>query len=158
MEFSVSATSRKPRGEEIDGKDYHFFSAEQFREHISKGDFLEWEEVYTDNYYGTLKSEVERVWAKGGVVVFDVDVVGGVNVKKIFGDKALSLFIMPPSVDVLRSRLEGRATDTPEAIERRLAKAEQEMEYKDQFDKIIINDKLEEAYAEALEVVSEFIG
>lgn len=158
LEFSISATSRKPRGEEVDGKDYYFFSAEEFRERIAKDELLEWEEVYAGSYYGTLKSELERIWAKGGVVVFDLDVVGGVNVKRIFGDSALSLFIMPPSVEELRSRLVGRATDTPEAIERRLAKAEQEMEYRDKFDKIVINDNLEVALEEATKLVSEFIG
>ena len=127
LEFSVSATSRAPRGDERNGREYYFLSAEEFASRVASGDFIEWEEVYSGSCYGTLKSELDRIWAEGHVVVFDIDVQGGLNIKKLFGEQALSVFIMPPSVDELRRRLEGRGTDTPEAIERRVAKAESEM-------------------------------
>lgn len=158
LKFSISATSRAPRGKEVNGVDYHFFSVEEFKKHIEEDHFLEWEEVYADNFYGTLRSEVERIWSEGGVVVFDVDVVGGVNIKKIFGEQALSLFIMAPSLDELRSRLERRGTDSPEAIERRLAKAAQETEYSKQFDAVVINDNLSMALAEAERIVKKFLA
>ncbi len=158
LEFSISATSRLPRGAEENGKDYFFFSAEEFRAAIAEDKFLEWEEVYADNYYGTLRSELSRIWSKGGVVIFDVDVVGGVNIKKIFGDNALSIFVMPPSIQELRSRLEGRATDTPEAIERRLAKAQEELTYSDKFDRVIVNDDLSIACAQAQETIANFLA
>ncbi len=157
LEFSVSATSRAPRGEERNGREYYFLSAEEFASRVASGDFIEWEEVYSGSCYGTLKSELDRIWAEGHVVVFDIDVQGGLNIKKLFGEQALSVFIMPPSVDELRRRLEGRGTDTPEAIERRVAKAESEMAQADRYDKIIVNDSLDTALAEAEDTVRKFI-
>lgn len=158
FEFSISATSRKPRGEEQHGKDYFFLSAEEFRQRAQNNEFVEWEEVYTDSYYGTLKSELERIWAKGNIVVFDVDVKGGINLKKMFPNNSLSLFIMPPSVSELRSRLEGRGTDTAEAIERRVAKAEQEIEFSSQFDFVLVNDDLEKAKSQAVDAIAAFLN
>lgn len=157
LEFSVSATSRAPRGREQDGREYYFFTAGRFREMIEEGKFVEYEEVYPGSFYGTLKSEVERIWQKGHVIIFDVDVKGGVNLKRIFGDKALSVFISAPSVEVLRDRLEKRATDSPEAIAGRVAKAAEEMTYAGQFDYVLVNDNLEKAYAEADRVIGGFI-
>lgn len=157
LEFSISATSRAPRGEERDGVDYYFMDRAEFMTRVEEGEFLEWEEVYAGTCYGTLRAEIDRIWDRGHVVVFDVDVVGGLNIKKLFGDQALSIFIMPPSVEVLRARLEGRGTDAPEAIERRLAKAEQEIAYAERFDRVIINDDLEMAYEEATRVVGDFL-
>lgn len=157
LEFSVSATSRAPRGREQDGREYYFFTADRFREMIEEGKFVEYEEVYPGSFYGTLKSEVERIWQKGHVIIFDVDVKGGVNLKRIFGDKALSVFISAPSVEVLRDRLEKRATDSPEAIAGRVAKAAEEMTYAGQFDYVLVNDDLEKAYAEADRVIGGFI-
>lgn len=158
LEFSISATSRTPRGEEKDGVDYYFMDAAEFMARVEEGEFVEWEEVYKGTCYGTLRAEIDRIWDRGHVVVFDVDVVGALNIKKLFGDQALSVFIMPPSVEALRARLEGRGTDTPEAIERRLAKAEQEIEYAPKFDRVIINDNLETAYEEAVRVVGAFLA
>lgn len=158
LEFSISATSRAPRGEEKDGADYYFMDAAEFMARVEEGEFVEWEEVYKGTCYGTLRAEIDRIWDRGHVVVFDVDVVGALNIKKLFGDQALSIFIMPPSVEALRTRLEGRGTDTPEAIERRLAKAEQEIEYAPKFDRVIINDNLEIAYEEAVKVVGDFLA
>lgn len=157
LEFSVSATSRTPRGEEQHGKEYYFFTTEEFRARIEAGEFLEWEEVYSGCYYGTLKTEIERIWAKGYVVVFDVDVVGGVNIKKIFGQQALSVFVQAPSVEALRERLISRATDSPEKIEQRVAKAAHEMTYAPDFDTIVINDRLDDAYRQAEEQVRNFL-
>lgn len=157
LEFSVSATSRPPRGNEVHGREYYFFSTEEFREKIEAGEFLEWEEVYEGCYYGTLKSEIDRIWAKGHTVVFDVDVVGGMNVKKIFGDQALSLFVKAPSVEVLRQRLIGRGTDTMEKIAQRVAKAEYEMTFENKFDVIIVNNQLDQALRQAERVVREFL-
>lgn len=157
LQFSISATSRAPRGQEEDGKDYYFFTPEVFRAHIEAGDFLEYEEVYKDKFYGTLKSEVERITKSGRHVIFDVDVVGGCNIKKYYGERALSIFIQPPSIDELRKRLEGRATDTPEVIESRLAKAEYELSFASRFDAIIVNDDLAKAQQEALQIVRDFI-
>ena len=157
LHFSISATSRAPRGTEKDGVEYYFLTPDEFRTRILAGDFLEYEEVYTDKYYGTLKSEVERRLMSGDNVIFDVDVVGGLNIKKKFGDNALSIFIQPPSVEVLRQRLTGRGTDAPEKIEQRLAKAEYEMTFADKFDTIIVNDKLEEAFREAEKKVRDFL-
>ena len=157
LEFSVSATSRAPRGDERNGREYYFLSAEEFASRVASGDFIEWEEVYSGSCYGTLKSELDRIWAEGHVVVFDIDVQGGLNIKKLFGERALSVFIMPPSVDELRRRLEGRGTDTPEDIERRVAKAESEMAQADRYDKIIVNDSLDTALSEAEDTVREFI-
>ena len=158
LEFSISATSRAPRGAERDGVDYYFMDDAEFRARVEQGEFVEWEEVYAGTCYGTLRAEIDRIWDREHVVVFDVDVVGALNIKKLFGDQALSIFIMPPSVEVLRARLEGRGTDSPEAIERRLAKAEQEIAYASKFDRVIVNDDLETAYAEARRVVGDFLA
>ena len=158
LEFSISATSRAPRGNEQDGREYYFFSAERFRQLIAEDKFVEHEDVYPGSFYGTLKSEVERIWAKGHVIVFDIDVKGGVNVKRIFGDKAFSVFIQAPSVDVLRQRLIGRGTDSAEAIEKRVAKAASEMEFAaGKFDYVLVNDDLETALAEAEKIIGKFI-
>lgn len=158
LEFSISATSRAPRGKEVNGKEYYFLSAEEFRRLIKEDKFVEYEEVYSGSYYGTLKSEVERIWSKGNIIIFDVDVKGGVNIKRIFGDKAFSIFIQAPSFEVLKKRLEGRGTDSPEAIAKRLAKAEYETEFAmGKFDYVLINDKLDETLAEAEKVVREFM-
>ena len=157
MEFSVSATSRPPRGEEKDGVEYLFYTSEIFRLLIQEDKFVEFEEVYKDRFYGTLKSEVNRIWGKGHVIVFDVDVKGGVNLKKYFKDKALSIFIQAPSVEVLHERLVNRGTDTPEAIAERVAKATEEMTYAPKFDKILINDDLSTAFRQAEEMVDEFL-
>lgn len=158
LSFSISCTSRPPRGQEQNGVEYFFITPEEFREKIEHDEFLEYEEVYHDRFYGTLKEQVERQREAGQNVVFDVDVKGGINIKKHYGDEALSLFIQPPSVEELRRRLVGRATDTPEAIEERLAKAEYEMAFAPQFDRILINNDLEIAKTEALTVVSNFIN
>jgi len=157
IEFSVSATSRPPRGQEQDGVEYYFLSVEEFRRRIEADQFVEYEQVYEGRYYGTLKSEVERIWAKGHVIIFDVDVKGGVNLKKYFGDKALSVFIQAPSVEELKRRLIARNTDTPEAIAERVAKAAEEMTYAPKFDVVLINDNLEKAYAEAEKMVDDFL-
>ncbi|MBF0650315.1 guanylate kinase [Dysgonomonas sp. GY75] len=157
LQFSISATSRPPRGTEKHGVEYYFHSPEEFREKIANGEFLEYEEVYTDKFYGTLKAEVKRIMNGGGNVIFDVDVVGGCNIKKYYGDKALSVFIEPPSINELRCRLEKRGTDSPEVIESRIAKAEYEMTFAPQFDVVIHNDNLEEAKAKALNVVTDFL-
>lgn len=157
MEFSVSATSRAPRGEEQDGREYYFLTTEEFRKMIAEDKFVEYEEVYEGRFYGTLKSECERIWAAGHVIIFDVDVKGGVNLKKYFGDAALSIFIQAPSVEVLRQRLVNRGTDSPEAIEERVAKAEEEMTYAPQFDYVLVNDELQTAYAESEKVVEDFL-
>lgn len=159
LEFSVSATSRAPRGKEKHGVEYYFFSSDEFRDMIAEGKFVEYEEVYPGSFYGTLKSEVERIWAKGHAIVFDIDVQGGVNLKRIFGDKALSVFIQAPSVDVLRERLLSRATDTSEAIERRVAKAASEMEFAaGKFDHVLVNDDLQKAFCEAEQLIADFMG
>ena len=158
IEFSVSATSRAPRGEEKDGVDYWFLTEEEFRRRIAEDGFVEYEEVYSGSFYGTLKSEVERIWAKGHVIIFDVDVKGGVNLKRYFGDSALSVFIQAPSVEELRKRLVLRGTDSPEAIDRRVAKAAEEMTYAPKFDRVLINDDLEKAFTEAEAMVSEFLA
>ena len=155
--FSISCTSRAPRGEEKDGVEYFFLTPEAFKEKIANNEFLEYEEVYENRFYGTLKAQVERQREAGQNVVFDVDVKGGVNIKKHYGDEALSLFIQPPSVEELRRRLEHRGTDTPEAIEQRLAKAGYEMTFAPQFDHVIVNDDLEKAKQETLRVVSDFL-
>ncbi|TAJ11973.1 guanylate kinase [Marinilabiliaceae bacterium JC017] len=157
LEFSISATSRLPRGAEQDGVEYYFLTPDAFRQKIEHEEFLEWEEVYTDTYYGTLKSEVERITSKGKNIVFDVDVVGGVNIKKMYGDRALSLFIQPPSIEELRNRLVGRSTDSEEKIAQRIGKAEEELSYAPKFDKTIVNDDLETAINETENVLSEFL-
>ena len=157
MEFSISATSRAPRGTEQNGREYHFVSPDEFRRLISEDSFVEYEEVYKDHFYGTLKSEVERIWAAGHVIIFDVYVKGGVNLKKYFGEKALSIFIKAPSVETLRQRLVKRGTDSPEAIAERVEKASQEMEYAPQFDYVLINDDLATAFGEVEKVVEDFL-
>lgn len=157
MAFSISCTSRPPRGTERDGVEYFFVTPDEFRRRIDAGEFLEYEEVYKDRYYGTLKSQVESQLAKGENVVLDVDVKGGCNIKRFFGDRALSLFIQPPSIDELRRRLEGRGTDAPEVIEDRIARASFELTFADKFDRVIINDDLDRAVNEALEAVEGFI-
>ena len=156
--FSISCTSRAPRGTEQNGVEYFFLTPEEFRSKIQNDEFLEYEEVYQDRFYGTLKQQVENQRNQGQNVVFDVDVKGGINIKKYYGDEALSLFIQPPSVEELRRRLEGRATDTAEAIAERLAKAEYEMTFASQFDHIIVNDDLETAKQETLQIVKTFLG
>jgi guanylate kinase len=155
--FSISCTSRPPRGTEQDGVEYFFVTPEDFRKRIEKGEFLEYEEVYENRFYGTQKEQVERQRQAGQNVVFDVDVKGGINIKKYYGDEALSIFIQPPSVEELRRRLEGRGTDTPEAIDSRVAKASYELTFASQFDQIIVNDNLDEAKAATLKVVQEFL-
>lgn len=158
LAFSCSATSRPPRGAEQHGVEYFFLSPEEFRTRIANDEFLEYEEVYQDRYYGTLKSQVEAQLEAGQNVVFDVDVVGGCNIKKFYGDRALSLFIQPPSVEELRKRLVGRGTDAPEVIESRVAKAEYELTFAPKFDQVIVNDDLEQAKAEALRLIKEFLS
>lgn len=157
LKFSISCTSRAPRGTERNGVEYFFLSPDEFRQKISAEEFLEYEEVYQDKFYGTLKSQVETQAERGENVVFDVDVKGGCTIKKYYGDRALSVFIQPPSVEELRKRLVGRATDAPEVIEQRLAKAEYELTFADKFDKVIINDDLDVAKTEAYQIVSEFL-
>jgi len=157
LSFSVSACSRDKRENETDGKDYHFLGVEDFKKKIKEDDFLEWEEVYENQFYGTLKSEVQRVWNAGKAVIFDVDVAGGLNIKKQYPKECLSIFIMPPSVDVLRERLSGRGSETDEKIEVRLAKAEEEIAKNQKFDKVILNDDFEIACEETQEVISNFI-
>ena len=158
LAFSVSATSRKPRGSEVDGREYYFLSEEEFRRKITMGEFVEWEEVYAGHLYGTLRSEIDRITAAGKIPLFDVDVKGGISLKRIFGDGALSLFVMPPSVEVLRERLIKRATDTPEKIAMRVEKASSEMMLADRFDTIVINDNLQDACRDISEKVNRFLG
>ncbi len=158
FEFSISATSRKPRGAEKDGVEYYFLSSKRFRELIATDSFVEYEEVYHDRFYGTLKSEVKRIWAKKHVIVFDVDVKGGVSLKKYFGDAALSILILPPSMEILEQRLRGRQTDSEEAIRERLAKAGSEIEFaRGKFDRELINDRLDETFNKAETLVNEFL-
>jgi guanylate kinase len=156
--FSVSACNREKRNGEIDGVHYYFLSTEEFRKRVVNNEFAEWEEVYKDHFYGTLKSEIERIWQQGKHVIFDIDVVGGMNLKKQFGDKALAVFVMPPSIEDLELRLKTRETETPESIARRIAKAESELQTAELFDKSILNENLEAAFAEAKKVVGEFIS
>ena len=158
LAFSISATSRAPRGTERDGVEYFFLTPDEFRRRIEAGEFLEYEEVYKDRFYGTLKSQVEKQLADGQNVIFDVDVVGGCNIKQFYGDRALSVFIQPPSIEELRHRLEGRGTDAPEVIESRLAKAAYELTFAPKFDRVIVNDDLEKAKAEALQVITDFLN
>ena len=157
MAFSISCTSRAPRGTERNGVEYFFLTPDEFRSRIEAGEFLEYEEVYTDRYYGTLKSQVERQCDAGQNEVFDVDVKGGCNIKQHYGDKALSIFIMPPSVDELRRRLESRATDAPEVIDQRIARAEFEIGFADKFDKVVVNDDLDKAKKEVLGIIKQFL-
>jgi guanylate kinase len=157
LEFSVSATTRNPRGKEKDGKEYYFMSVKEFRNRVRRGKFIEWEEVYKNQLYGTLKSEIARIWANGNHVLFDVDVKGGVNLKNIFGHKAISIFVMPPSLNELEKRLMKRGTDDPAKIRMRVEKAEEEIKLADQFDSIVINDNLGRAKNEVYKLVNSFI-
>lgn len=156
LAFSVSATSRAKRPNETDGTDYYFLTAEAFKARIENGDFLEWEEVYTDQFYGTLRSEIDRIHAEGKHVMFDVDVVGGLNIKKQFGNDALAVFVKPPSIEELEKRLRNRSTESEESLQKRVGKAAQEMEYANQFDVVLVNDDLETAKAEAVRLVADF--
>ena len=158
LSFSVSCTTRRPRGEEKDGVDYHFLTPDDFRTRIAENAFVEFEEVYEDKYYGTLKSEVERIWDEKKIVIFDVDVKGGISLKKYFDDKAISIFIMPPSIEELERRLNLRATDDAETIVSRLAKAGEEMTYKDHFDEILVNDDLQVAKDAVVKVIENFLA
>ena len=158
LAFSISCTSRSPRGTEQHGVEYFFLSPEEFKQRIANDEFLEYEEVYSDRFYGTLKDQVQRQLEAGQNVVFDVDVKGGCNIKRFYGDKALSIFIQPPSVEALRKRLEGRATDAPEVINDRIARAEYELSFASQFDRVIVNDDLETAKSETLEAITAFLS
>jgi len=158
LAFSISACSRAPRGKEQNGVDYHFYSSEEFKEKISENAFVEWEEVYTDHFYGTLKAEVARLWEDGKTVVFDVDVYGGINLKKYFNERALSIFVLPPSLQVLEDRLRNRSTETEEKIQTRLSKAGEEIKLSEQFDFSVVNDKLEETIAEVENVINDFLS
>lgn len=157
FEFSISATSRQPRGAERNGVDYYFLSNEEFRRLVDEDSFVEWEEVYSGTCYGTLRSEMERIWNKGNVIVFDVDVMGGINLKRIFGDDACSIFIMPPSIEELERRLVGRATDTAEVIAKRVAKAEFEISKAEEFDHIVVNDILDDAVERTQQIIRGFL-
>lgn len=157
LAFSISATSRPPRGNEQHGVEYYFLTPEEFRQRIADGEFLEYEEVYQDRFYGTLKAPIEEKLAQGINVVLDVDVVGGCNIKKVYGERALSIFIQPPSVEELRRRLQGRGTDAPEVIESRVAKAEFELDFAPKFDRVVVNDDLETAKAETLKLLRDFL-
>ncbi len=156
LEFSISATSRAPRGAEQNGREYHFLSADEFAQRVANDEFVEWEEVYAGTSYGTLRSEMERIWSKGHTIVFDVDVVGGVRLKSIFGDAACSIFIMPPSIEELRHRLVGRATDSAEVIEKRIAKASIEIARAAEFDHQVVNDDLEVAIEQCKNIITSF--
>ncbi len=158
LEFSISCTTRAPRGEEVHGKDYYFITWEAFKKHIKAEDFVEWEEVYTDNFYGTLKSEVERIWSKGKHVIFDIDVAGGLRIKKKFPEETLAVFVKPPSVDELKRRLKQRSTESDDKINMRIAKAHVELATAPQFDVVIKNYDLETAKEEAVKLVKEFIN
>ncbi len=158
LEFSISAASRAPRGEEVNGKDYYFMSTEEFKKHIKAEDFLEWEEVYRDNFYGTLKSEVERIWAKGKNVIFDIDVAGGLRIKHKFPNETLAVFVKPPSVDELKRRLKERSTESEDKINMRIAKASVELATAPQFDVIIKNYDLDVALEEAYQLVKNFVN
>ena len=157
FEFSISATSRQPRGQEQHGVDYYFLSNEEFRQRVERDEFVEWEEVYVGTCYGTLKSEMERIWSKGNVIIFDVDVMGGINLKRLFGEDACSMFIMPPSVEELERRLRGRGTDSEEVIQKRIAKAEFELSKSPEFDHTVVNDDLQVAVDEAASIIRNFL-
>lgn len=157
LEFSISATSRSPRGEEVNGVEYYFLTKDEFRAKVDSGEFVEWEEVYQGTCYGTLRSEMERIWADGNTIIFDVDVKGGIALKEKFGSRALSLFIMPPSVEELRKRLEGRGTDAADVIDKRIAKAEYEISFAKYFDDVVVNDDLDAAVKEAATIVGNFL-
>ena len=155
FELSISCTTRAPRGQEVHGKEYYFITVEEFKQRIAKNDFIEYEQVYEGLYYGTLKEEIDRIEAAGRQVLFDVDVKGGLNLKRILGDKATSIFICPPSIEELRRRLVGRGDTSPEMIEKRLAKAEEELSYKPQFDRVVVNDDLHHAYEQLDAIIAE---
>ncbi len=157
LDFSISATSRERRGKEIDGEDYHFITLEDFKNQINKGEFIEWEEVYQNNFYGTLKSEVERIWANGKHAIFDIDVIGGMRIKRKFPEQTLAVFVQPPSIEEMEKRLRNRQTDTEEKIKERVAKAEREFKFAKDFDVILVNDNLETAKKEAEILVGGFI-
>jgi len=157
LEFSISACSRAPRMNEIDGIDYHFLGLEGFKKKISENAFVEWEEVYTNNFYGTLKSEMERIWSQGKTVIFDVDVIGGLSLKKIFQDDAFAVFVQPPSYEELEKRLRGRSTETEDKINQRMEKAHKELSFAPEFDVILVNDNLEEACIEAKDLLTNFL-
>ena len=158
LEFSISATSRAPRGQERDGVDYYFLSQEEFMKAVAENRFVEWEEVYKGTCYGTLRSELDRIWGKGHTILFDVDVLGGINLKRIFGADACSVFIMPPSIEELERRLELRGTDAPEVIAKRVAKAEFELTKAPEFDHVVVNDVLDTAVAEVERIVRDFLS
>lgn len=158
LEFSVSATSRAPRGTERDGVDYYFLSHEAFMQAVAENRFVEWEEVYKGTCYGTLRSELDRIWQKGNIILFDVDVMGGINLKRIFGGDACSIFIMPPSIGELERRLVGRGTDSPEVIAKRLAKAEFEISKSTEFDHIVVNDDLDAAVEDTRRIIESFLA
>ena len=158
FELSISCTTRPPRGQEVHGKEYYFITPQEFRQRIQNDEFIEYEQVYEGLYYGTLKEEIRRIEEAGKQVLFDVDVKGGLNLKRILGEKATSVFICPPSIDELRKRLEGRGTDAPEVIDQRIARAEFELTFADKFDKIVVNDILEYAEADALKVIEDFLN
>ena len=157
LDFSISATSRKSRGKEVNGVDYYFISLKDFQKHVKNDDFIEWEEVYSNNYYGTFKKEVERIWELGKHVIFDIDVVGGLNIKNKFPEQTLAIFVQPPSIDEMERRLRNRKTDNEEKIKERVAKAEKELKYAKDFDVILVNDDLEKAKKEAFKLVENFI-
>ncbi len=158
FEFSISATSRLPRGSEQDGIDYYFLTNDEFRSLVEKDGFVEWQEVYAGTCYGTLRSELDRIWQKGNIILFDVDVMGGINLKRIFGGDACSIFIMPPSIGELERRLVGRGTDSPEVIAKRLAKAEFEISKSTEFDHIVVNDDLDAAVEETRRIIESFLA
>lgn len=157
IEFSISATSRPKRGVEQNGKDYYYLSVDEFKQKVENNEFLEWEEVYADTHYGTLKTEVERIWAKGKAVIFDIDVEGGLNLKNQFAKSALGIFVMPPSIKILEERLHSRSTDSKESIARRVEKAEKELKTAGLFDVFILNENLDEACTKAEDLVKEFL-
>jgi len=158
LEFSVSACSREPRPNEVDGSDYYFLGVDEFKKRIEAGAFVEWEEVYSNNFYGTLKSEMERIWSKGNTVIFDVDVIGGLNLKKQFMENALAIFVKPPSYEELEKRLRGRSTETEEKINQRMEKASKELAFAKEFDLVLVNDDLDEACDKAASYVREFLN
>lgn len=158
LEFSISATTRKPRGEEVNGREYYFMTDEEFSQRVDNGDFIEWEEVYANHMYGTLKTELHRIWKAGNHVLFDIDVKGAMNLKKIFGARAISIFIMPPSIAELERRLIGRGTDNADKIKMRVEKAVEEMNLADRFDEIIVNKDLDEACEKLYQVVTSFLS
>ncbi len=157
FEFSISATSRQPRGVEQNGIDYYFLTNDEFRQRVERGEFVEWEEVYAGTCYGTLRSEMERIWQKGNIIVFDVDVMGGINLKRLFGADACSIFIMPPSIEELEHRLRGRGTDSEEVIRKRIGKADFELSKAPEFDHVVVNDTLSEAVKEATAIIETFL-